>query len=104
MKSRQLLSPLALIAPALLCSSVFAQVFDDVEFRREGNNAVAHLRFVSAVQFQRSVAAKAGDLVQIFYSLSPTAERPQDALGERRIVGGNGLPDMFIRDRSSASC
>ncbi len=96
---RALFPALTLIAPLLLATPVFAQVLDDVELRREGKDAVAHLRFISAVQFQRSVAVKSGDLVQVFYDLSPSAERPRDAASELRVAGGGqGLPDMIIRD------
>jgi len=92
------LLPLAVAAQLGVCSSAFGQLLDEVEFRREGNNAIVRIHFGAPVQLLRSVAAKSGDLVQIYYNVLPGGVSAQDIVGERRVIGGNGLPKMLVTD------
>jgi len=92
------LLPLAVFVQLGVCSAAFGQLLDEVDFRREGNNAIVRIHFGAPIQFQRSVAAKSGDLVQIYYNVLPGAESTQDIVGERRVIGGNGLPKMLVTD------
>jgi tetratricopeptide (TPR) repeat protein len=88
----------------LVCSTAaFGQLLDDVDFRRDGNDAVVRIHFGLPIQYTRSVTAKSGDLTQIFYTVVPTANRPTEVVGERRIVGGNGLPKMVVTDEAIVS-
>lgn len=91
---------LASIAQMMMCTAAFAQLLDDVDFRREANDAVVRIHFGHPIQYQRSIASKSGDLVQIFYNVLPTGDRPSEVVGERRVVGGNGLPKMVVTDEA----
>jgi len=103
MSGSSFLVPIALIAQLGVCTTAFGQLLDDVDFRREGNDAIVRIHFGLPIQYQRTVAAKTGDLVQVFYNVLPTAERPTDVVGERRVVGGNGLPKMVMTDEAIAT-
>jgi tetratricopeptide (TPR) repeat protein len=83
-----------------LANIAHAQLVEDIEFKKEGNNVVAQIRFVTAVQFQKSISAKSADLVQIFYNVLPNADATKIVTGERRTTGGNGLPQMVITDEA----
>jgi tetratricopeptide (TPR) repeat protein len=100
MTSKYFLWPAAICAQLCLVSYANAQLIEDIELKREGDNAVAQIRFVTPVQYQRSVAAKSGDLVQIFYTVLPTGEPPQAVTGERRLAGGNGFPQIIVTDEA----
>lgn len=100
MMNRYFLGRTAAIASLFVSSFAHAQLVEDIDFRKEGANAVVQVRFISAVQYQRSVAAKSQDLVQIFYNLSPAADVPRNVTGERRVVGGNGLPQLTVTDEA----
>ncbi len=93
----------ASLAQLAVCSVAFGQLLDDVDFRREGNDAVVRIHFGLPIQYQRSIAAKSGDLVQVFYNVLPTSERPTEVVGERRVVGGSGLPKMVVTDEAIAT-
>jgi tetratricopeptide (TPR) repeat protein len=71
---------------------------EDIEIRRDGANAVTQVRFGSAVQFQRAVASKSGDLLQVYYNTGPSSDPSRNLSGERRVVGGNGFPQITITD------
>lgn len=98
--SKYFLWPVAICAQFFLASYAKAQFIEDIELKREGDNAVAQIRFVTPVQYQRSVTAKSGDLVQVFYTVLPSAEPPQSVTGERRLTGGNGFPQIIVTDEA----
>jgi tetratricopeptide (TPR) repeat protein len=100
MKKHYPLLVAALVAQFCLTQSVCAQLVEDIELRKDGTNAIVQIRFITAVQYQRSIAAKSADLVQIFYNILPSAEAPKLVTGERRTAGGNGLPQMVITDEA----
>lgn len=102
MPGRSLLVPSALVAQLCVCASASGQLLDDVDFRREGNDAIMRIHFGLSIQYQRSIAAKSGDLLQVFYNVLPTADRPTEVVGDRRVVGGNGLPKMVVTDEAIA--
>jgi len=84
MNTKNLFWPAAVTAQMLLSSFAYAQLIEDIEFKRDGEHAIAQIRFVTPVQLQRSVAAKSGDLVQVFYNITPNAEMSLMVSGERR--------------------
>ncbi|MEY4750916.1 MAG: hypothetical protein RIQ60_3130 [Pseudomonadota bacterium] len=90
------------LAVALLCAAApwaQAQLIDEVETRRDGDDAVISVRFVTPVRYTRSVAPRANDLTQVFYELQDVrgvANLLQS--GQRRMAGGNGLPEVVITD------
>lgn len=75
-----------------------AQVIEDVELRREGADAVVTVRFNVPVQYRRSVAASSNDLVQIIYDVVPSRDKPRYLDGERRTLGGDGIPRITITE------
>ncbi|MBT9526386.1 MAG: hypothetical protein IV105_14100, partial [Rhizobacter sp.] len=77
-----------------------AQLIDDVELRAEGGNTVVQVRLVAPVQYQRAVILPSGELVQAFYEVLPPREDLRLESGQRRIVGGGGLPRVTITDES----
>jgi len=89
---------MAICAQLGLAAQAQAQLIEDVELKREGNNAVAQIRFTNPVQYQRSIIAKSGDLVQVFYIVLPGSESRKTGTGDRRIKGVNGLPDITFSD------
>lgn len=95
--SRHLLAPLALVC----ASSAQAQLIDDVDFRREGDNAVLQVRFVTPVQYRRSLIAKSGDAVQIVFDVVNARDNVSLVPSERRLAGGGGsMPDITVTDES----
>jgi TolA-binding protein len=91
--SRRLAALLALCACA-----VQAEIMDDVEVRREGNNAVLMIRMTTPMTLVRSTVSRSKDLTQAYYRIKSTTERPQFVEGERRIVEVDGLPVVTIVD------
>ncbi len=91
---------IALLLLAAAASGVRAQLIEDLELRREGADAVLHIRFVSPVQFRRAVAASSQDLVQAFYDVLPAGDELNLITSERRLAGANGLPDIRITDEA----
>lgn len=77
-----------------------AQLIDDVELRAEGGNTVVQVRLAAPVQYQRAVILPSGELVQAFYEVLPPREDLRLESGQRRIVGGGGLPRVTITDES----
>ena len=100
MNIRNKLWPAALIAQIYLSPCAQSQILDDIEVKREGKDAVAMVRFTVPVQFQRSIASKSGDLIQIFYSILQNKDRTITQVGERRVVGGNGMPQLVVTDEA----
>jgi len=83
--------------------SAQAQVLDEVELRQEGNNAVVQIRFVTPVQYSRSISARASDLIQVFYKVLPTRAPIQLSSSERRLPGGGAIPAIEVRDGSAVN-
>ncbi len=100
MQTRNLFWPVALVGQLCLFSIAQAQLLDDIEIKSSGKDAVAVIRFSAPVQFQRSIAAKSGDLVQVFYNILPRKDSTITLVGERRIAGGNGLPQLVVTDEA----
>jgi tetratricopeptide (TPR) repeat protein len=76
---------------------------DEVELRQEGANAIAEIKFITPVQYTRSVSARSSDLVQAYYTVMPTREQLTLETSERRLKGGGGIPSINIRDESASS-
>ena len=98
-----LLTPIAACIGLGVSISASAQFLDQVEFRQEGSNAVAQIKFVTPVQFTRSISARAGDLVQVFYTVRPNQDLIKDISGERRVGGGGAIPSMIVTDDTDTS-
>lgn len=91
--------PVVLAVGAGLAGSAEAQIVDEVEVRREGNDAVIALRFVTEVQFQRAITTRSGDLTQLFYTLlSSTNGNLATPMQVRRLPAAQGLPAIEISD------
>jgi outer membrane biosynthesis protein TonB len=75
-----------------------SQLIDDVEWRREGNDAVLQITFAVPIQFQRATVARSGDLVQVFYELRPRGDLPATLNADRRVAPSDGLPGVSISD------
>lgn len=88
---------------AMLCASVQAQLVDDVELRREGEDAVLQVRFVTPVQLLRTLNARSGDLGQVYYDLLPTREALNLITTERRLPAGASSPLLILTDESAGS-
>jgi hypothetical protein len=95
---RRLALPFALVAPAV----AHAQLIDDVDFRRDGNDAVLQVRFVAPVQYRRALVARSGDSVQVVYDLVNRRENTNLVPSERRLAGGGAMPDFIVTDESPA--
>lgn len=89
---------MAVCMQAGIVSIAQAQMIDDVELRRDGNHAVVQLHFVAPVQFQRTVAMRSGDLVQVHYNILISPATLNLVRNERRIDGIPGLPQIIITD------
>lgn len=92
-----------LAAVVLLCAATLAnaQIIDDIEFRQEGPDAVAQIKFTTPIQYRRPVVSRSGDLVQIFYDVLPNRDPLNLTPGERRVVGGAAdVPEIVITDES----
>ncbi|PZO19015.1 MAG: hypothetical protein DCF26_06750 [Burkholderiales bacterium] len=84
---------LAMVSPV-----VMAQLIEDVELRREGNNAVANIRFTTAVQVQRVIALGDGSVGQAYYKVLPTRDSLNLVSGQRRIGGAGAIPEITVID------
>jgi len=93
---RHLLVPLALVC----ASSAQAQLIDDVDFRREGANAVLQVRFVAPIQYRRALIAKSGDAVQVIFDVVNARDNATLVPSERRLAGGGAMPDISVTDES----
>lgn len=88
---------------AMLCAAAQAQLVDDVEIRREGEDAVLQVRFVTPVQLLRSLSARSGDLGQVYYDLLPTREPLNLITSERRLPAGARSPLLILTDESAGT-
>ena len=83
-----------------LSAGANAQLSEDVEVRRDGANAIASVRFVIPIQYRRTVTSRAGDLGQVFYNVLPARDNPSLLAGQRKIISGDGLPQIVITDET----
>ena len=94
--------PLRLLAAPIVlasaCPLAFAQLIEDIEIRREGSNAIASVRFVTAIQFQRFTTSRAGDLGQAFYDVLPSRQTLSLVSGQRRVPGAGSIPEIEVTD------
>ena len=79
-----------------------AQLIEEVDLRKDGANAIATVRFVTPIQYRRTVTSRAGDLGQIFYNVLDTRDNPSLAAGQRKIIGGDGALKIVISDETVA--
>jgi len=89
-----------IVALAATSCTVHAQMVEELEFRKEAGNAVVQVRFGSAIQFQRSIASRSGDLFQVFYNVVSGNETDLTLVGERRVSNGRGLPEFVLTDEA----
>lgn len=78
---------------ACMASSAYAQLVEDIDWRRDGGDLVAQVRFSRPVQLQRSLQSRTGELLQVYYNLTSGGAAPA-VEGERRTarsVGGLAL-------------
>jgi hypothetical protein len=89
-------------AAVLLASSValHAQTIDQFDVKREGNDAVLQLRFVTEIQFQRSFTTRSGDQTLIFYTLTTTTNAELRASQSLTLDARQGLPRLTLADES----
>lgn len=86
-------------AAALFAANAQAQVIDEIDFRREGADAVLVVRFATEVQFQRAISTRSGDLVLVSYNLlATTNQRLQTGNQVLRTAAGRGLPGIEVAD------
>ncbi|MEO8299704.1 MAG: tetratricopeptide repeat protein [Burkholderiales bacterium] len=88
------------LAPLLcvLAPWAHAQLIDDVDLRREGENAVLQVRFVTPVQYRRSVATRSGDVIQAYYDVVAARSLPPLVVTERRIAARGAMPEIVLTD------
>jgi tetratricopeptide (TPR) repeat protein len=98
-----LLLPVAACIYVAFASTSYAQLVDEVDFRQEGANAVAQIKFLTPVQYSRSISARASDLVQVFYTVLPNREQISVINSERRLPGGGDIPSMIISDEEATN-
>jgi hypothetical protein len=95
------ISNLWLVAGFPLCclaAAAHAQLIEEIDLRRDGANAIATIRFVTPIQYRRTITSRAGDLGQIFYSVLPSRDNPSLVAGQRKIIGGDGMPQVVVTD------
>ena len=96
------------LALAISTLSAQAQLIDDVEYRREGADAVLQIRLITEIQYQRAAIGRSGDLTQAFYLLLPTRQTLNLITAERRLAArgapaeGSGLPGIVVTDEASS--
>ncbi|MDD5030070.1 MAG: hypothetical protein PHH58_11310 [Rhodoferax sp.] len=93
--------PLAACLCAGFAVSAQAEVLDELEWIREGADAVLLVEFTTPVRYTSSIATKSSDLVQVFYSLTTVREETNASASEQRLAGGNGLPSAVVRDEAT---
>lgn len=96
-------APISFCVCAGFAACAHAQIMDEVELRQEGAHAIVQIKLVTPVQYSRSIAARASDLVQAFYTVLPTRSPLKLESSERRLPGGADIPAITIRDESAAS-
>ncbi len=99
----------AAVVTLLVSPSVRAQLVDDVDYRREGADAVLQVRFATEVQFERAAITRSNEFTQVFYrvvsnmqelSLRPTQRRLPAKPGE---AGRPGLPSILLTDEEAGT-
>ncbi|WP_284619041.1 tetratricopeptide repeat protein [Aquabacterium humicola] len=97
--------PCAFAAPLLFAAgAACSQVIDEVDIRREGDDAVLQVRFATEVQFQRSATTRSGDLTQVVYSLLTTTNRQlATPMQARRLRAAAGVPEIELTDEADRS-
>ena len=83
---------------ALSTWSTHAEILDDIDVRRDGNNAVVQIRLSNPVSLLRSTTSRSRDLTQAYYQVRLTDVPPVYVAGERRVVKNEGLPTLTIED------
>lgn len=83
---------------ALSACSAHAEILDDIDVRREGNNAVVQIRLSTPVSLLRSTPSRSQDLTRAYYQVRLTDVPPVYVAGERRVVKNEGLPTLTIDD------
>lgn len=83
---------------ALSTWSAHAEILDDIDVRRDGNNAVVQIRLSNPVSLLRSTTSRSKDLTQAYYQVRLTDVPPVYVAGERRVVKADGLPTLTIED------
>jgi tetratricopeptide (TPR) repeat protein len=103
MIARTILVPSSLaLALSVVTHAAHAQLIEDLEFRREGANAVVQVRMAVRLNFLRTIVSRSGDLVQTSYELLPQQRLPVVDASERRVLGAGGIPTMVISDDAVA--
>lgn len=92
---RRLISTLLL---GIAVGIAHAEVMEDVTIRPAGKDAEIHIRFSIPIQLVRVINASSKDLSQAYYDIRPSSEAPVFVPGERRRVGGSGLPVVTVDD------
>ena len=106
--ARGLIGRIGLLVGLLLAAAAQAQVLDDVDWRRDGADAVLQVRFVTGVQYLRSVVTRSSDQTLVFYRVLPTRQTLTLSTAERRLdaraarVGGSGLPGVIVTDEATS--
>lgn len=93
---------LVAIAATAVCGVAHGQTIDQVDVRREGDNAVLQLRFAYEIQFQRSFSTRSGDLTLIFYALVSTTNADLRSTQGLRLGAAQGLPNLTVADEPEA--
>jgi len=100
-RTRPLRHQLLAAALALGAPQAQAELMDDIEVRREGNNAVVLINMATPVNLQRFTTSRSNDLTQAYYQVRRRELTNLEQLvvqGERRVVRVDGLPDITIAD------
>jgi hypothetical protein len=85
---------------AVVSCAASAQLLEELEFRKEGGDAIVQIRFGNTIQFQRSVASRSGDLFQVFYNVVSGSQADLALIGERRVSKKQGLPEFVVTDQA----
>ncbi|HTT11606.1 MAG TPA: hypothetical protein VMG60_12000 [Burkholderiaceae bacterium] len=95
----------SLLAMALLClvSHGRAQIIDEVNWRRLGDDGALQISFTTPIQFLRAVISPSGDLAQAFYEIRLSGETPRFVVADRRLAASDGLPAVLISDEAVSS-
>ncbi|KGM40759.1 hypothetical protein JY96_13810 [Aquabacterium sp. NJ1] len=83
---------------ALSTWSAQAEILEDIDVHRDGNNAVVQIRLSTPVSLLRSTTSRTKDLTQAYYQVRLTDVPPVYVAGERRVVKNDGLPTLTIED------
>ncbi len=89
-----------LVASVLVLAAWSAQadIMDEVDVRREGNNAVLQIRLSAPISLLRSTVSRTRELTQAYYQVRSRDAAPVYVAGERRVVQSDGLPSITIED------